>query len=488
MGITTYLVPQPDRLTASTVRQCYMQGVEAIPWRSQNRLDGDQHTIQRATSESGQLFVPWPVPGRGRITLSTACLQETDTPYQLPVELARGTVGRLRNQIEMWGPAGMEMPAEVVQRVSLATRALGRAATSQDRPATAAQAADEAIIESLDSIDLLMNAYSQYALAGGGKRTVFFGANLGTQPGRQIPHELLDTINTAIVPFSWCDVEGSAGHNSLDLFADQVRWGRELGLRICGGPLLEFDQNRLPDWLYLWEEDADSLQSYMTRYVQSIAKKFTGQVNLWHAWAGLNCGRAMSLTEEFRLRIGVAAVEALRQVDATTPVFVSFDQPWGEYLARQSLDLAPIHYADTLVRADLGVSGFGLEINLGYRPHGTLPRDLLELSRLIDRWSTLGLPLVMIFAIPSADITPSNEQETEIMPTGCDELNVNNQARIASEMIRTCLSKPAVQGVIWNQLFDGDSANYPNAGLYTSDATAKPILASLHAIRHTYLT
>ena len=190
-----------------------------------------------------------------------------------------------------------------------------------------------------------------------------------------------------------------------------------MGLRICGGPLLNFDKNGLPDWLYLWEEDAESLQSYMLNYVEATVKRFAGKVSLWHAWAGLNNGQAMTLSEEFRLRVGVAALETLRAHDPTTPVFVSFNQPFGEYLSRKAMDLAPIHYADTLVRADLGVSGFGLEINMGYWPDGTLPRDVLEICRMIDRWSSLGLPLVIILTIPSENAS-INTKDRQILPFG----------------------------------------------------------------------
>lgn len=457
MGFTLFHVPQPDRLTASAIRQCYMQGIDAIPWQSKNTFEGEQLTIQRASSESGSLYIPWPVAGRGCTTLSTTCLRESETPYNLPVELARGTVGRLRNQIATWKHMGIRIPDDVESRAALATTALSRAATSQQRVQVASQAAEEAIVESMDTIDLLMHSFSEYALQKAGKRNVFLAANLGPRSGNAFPQELLGTINTSAVPFSWRDVEGGGEEDSLEFFTEQVSWSRRLGLRICGGPLLNLDRNGFPDWLYLWEEDAESLQSYMLRYVESIVKKFAGRVNLWHAWAGLNSGTAMNLSEEFRLRLGVAALEALRQIDPNTPAFVSFSQPFGEYMSRQALDLAPIHYADTLVRSDLGLSGLGLEINLGYWPLGTLPRDVLEISRLIDRWSSLGLPLVMILTLPSQADEPGSESDVSIYPTGTEEINEAAQARVAGELIRACLAKPAVQGVIWNQLADGDS-------------------------------
>lgn len=421
------------------------------------------------------------------MTLSTTCLRESPTPYHLPVELARGTVGRLRNQIELWKQMGIPISSDVSQRTELATQALGRAATSQSDIDNATLAAEEAIVGSMDAIHLLMQTFSNYALAKAGKRNVFLGANLGSRSGNSFPSELLGTINTAVVPFSWSDVEGSGESDSLQAFTEQVSWSKRLGLRICGGPLLNLDRNGFPDWLYLWEEDAESLQSYMLRYVETIVKKYAGRVNLWHAWSGLNSGTAMNLSEEFRLRIGVAALETVRNIDPNTPVFVSFSQPFGEYMSRQALDLAPIHYADTLVRADLGLSGIGLEINLGYSPLGTQPRDVLEISRLIDRWSSLGLPLVLIFTLPSRADDPGLESEIEIVPTGADHFSVEAQAMVAGQLIRTCIAKPAVQGVIWNQLLDGDSNIYRHSGLFTKDGTPKPILETFREIRKQYL-
>lgn len=487
MGLTTFHVPQPELLSQDAVRQCYMQGIDAIPWESKNTLDGESLTVQRSSSESGNLYVVWPVEGRGNLTLSTTYLRESPDAYLLPVELARGTVGRLRNQIEAWRHTGINVPPEVAERVKRATNSLCSAVTTQSNPVAASRAADEAIKESLDAIELMMRAYSEFALTKTGKRNVFLAANLGVRSGHKFPSDLLPAINTAVVPFSWSEVEGSSEDQTSDYFAEQVRWCKKLGVRVCGGPLLNFDTNGLPDWLYLWEEDAESLQSYMVRYVETIVKRFTGKVSLWHAWSGLNNGQAMNLPEEVRLRIGVAAIEALRSVDSTTPVFVSFNQPCGEYLARQSLDLAPIHYADTLLRADLGLAGFGLEINLGYAPDGTLPRDVLEISRLIDRWTSLGLPLVILLSIPSGQPQDS-DSGNQVIPFGASEIDPIIQAHLANELTRACLAKPAVQGVIWNQLVDGDVALFPNGGLFTKDGEAKPVLNALREIRSRYLT
>ena len=485
MGLTTFHVPQPDRLSESAVHDCYMQGIDAIPWESKNSFEGETLQIQRASNESGNLYVIWPVEGRGTLTLSTTYLRESPDAYSLPVELARGTVGRLKNQIEAWRFIGINVPSEVSELVERAIASLCQAVTSQAQPLVAARAAETAIADSLDAIELMMRAYSEFALTKTGKRNVFLAANLGARSGHKFPSDLLPAINTAVVPFSWSEVEGSGGESSA-YFAEQIRWCRKLNVRVCGGPLLNFDRNGLPDWLYLWEEYAESLQSCMVRYIESVVKRYAGKVSLWHAWASLNNGQAMNLSEEVRLRIGVAAIETLRNIDKSTPVFVSFNQPFGEYLSHKTLDLAPIHYADTLLRADLGIAGFGLELNLGYSPDGTLPRDVLEISRLIDRWTSLGLPLVILLSLPS---TQANEDAANrVVPFGEGELNPQVQAQLANEITRACLAKPVVQGVIWNQLMDGDAPAYPSGGIFTKDGEAKPVLNSLREIRSKYLS
>ena len=51
------------------------------------------------------------------------------------------------------------------------------------------------------------------------------------------------------------------------------------------------------------------------------------------------------------MQLVAQALQLTRQIDPRTPMVVSFDQPWGEYLAMQQQDLAPFHFADALVRA-----------------------------------------------------------------------------------------------------------------------------------------
>ena len=51
--------------------------------------------------------------GYGETILSTASLMERDQAYLLEVELARGTLNRIRNQVANWEQVGMIIPEPI---------------------------------------------------------------------------------------------------------------------------------------------------------------------------------------------------------------------------------------------------------------------------------------------------------------------------------------------------------------------------------------
>jgi hypothetical protein len=225
----------------------------------------------------------------------------------------------------------------------------------------------------------------------------------------------------------------------------------------------------------------------VTTFVSEAVQRYRGKVNLWHCAAHLNSGKALALTDEQRLKLAVVALETVRKHDPRTPAIISFDQPWAEYMGSAHSDVAPLHFADALARANLGLSGLGLEIDWGYSPGGTLPRDPTELSRLLDQWSLLGLPLVVMLTIPSRTDAISNGKSCALAGTHVAPWNAEQQCRLAEQMILTCLCKQSVQAVLWNQVLDSNARGLPHAGLLDADGKAKPLLHKLKEIRNRHI-
>jgi hypothetical protein len=252
---------------------------------------------------------------------------------------------------------------------------------------------------------------------------------------------------------------------------------------------MSFDDLGMPDWLCAWGlEDVDSLLDCVSDFVQAAVTRYRGKVDVWRCAARVNVGDVLPLSQEDRLRLALHAVEITRQLDPDTPIVVSFDQPWGEYTRADGNDF-PRYLADTVVRADAGVTGLGLELNIGYYPGGTYLRDPLDMSQLIDYWSTLGLPLHVTLTIPSSSALDSQARNpaaplASAYPRGW---SVEVQQQLTETYLPLLLSKPNVRSVIWNQLRDARPHAFPHGGLFDAREQPKFALGVIAALREKFL-
>ena len=103
MGVLRLLHPDRERLADGVLARTYMAGLDCLPTACQKVWEEDRVLrLERDNHESACVYIPWQVEGHGELLLSTATLRERDCPYHLAVELARGTVNRLRSKAEMW--------------------------------------------------------------------------------------------------------------------------------------------------------------------------------------------------------------------------------------------------------------------------------------------------------------------------------------------------------------------------------------------------
>jgi hypothetical protein len=186
--------------------------------------------------------------------------------------------------------------------------------------------------------------------------------------------------------------------------------------------------------------------------------------------------------------VAAKVVSAVRQLDPTTPTVVTFDQPWAEFLASEQLDLAPLHFADALARADLGLSGIGLEINVGYHPGGSIHRGPLAYSRLVDTWSLLELPLLVKLTLPSSsEEDPHANGKVRVLSGRDDRISPESQREWIERHVPLLLAKNSVQIILWNQLSDAEPQYFPPGGLFDAKDKPKPALECLRSIRQKYI-
>lgn len=488
MGVMRFLIHPPQMADdCPDVFRAYISGIDGRVHPTRVEIDGPIMACRRPVSESGKLHVPWPVEGLGRPVLCTASLPEREAPYHLPVELARGKISQVRDQVSAWELQGMRIPREFTPLHREAQSLFARAAAAQGEPRQAAELANLALARECRAADLLADAYTQQRMAIQRRRSRQPPALLGCRLERMVPsseetRQFVGTFSAAVVPVSWKAIEPTEGNYHWELNDTQVRWCERQKLLTYGGPLIDLSPDGLPAWLWQWDGDVLNLQSFLCDFVETAISRYYGFIRTWEIAARANSGGAMTLSEEDRLSLVARALEVARHIDQEIQLLITVDQPFGEYQARGHHRLSPFQFVDALARSGVGLTGVNLEFGVGYQPRGTGPRDRLSVSRLIDHWSVLGLPLNVTLAFPSsAEADPQADGDLEV--PACSpwkrDWSAESQAEWLEEYVPMFLAKPSVVGVFWTHFSDDGAHHFPHAGMLNAEGEPKPALQRL---------
>lgn len=477
MGVMRFTVP-PGGLTdkSSDLAQAYVSGFDGRVFPSRIEDEGDVFAVRRVNQDSGKLNIPFTVEGQGRPILSTSTLREQDHTYHLGLELARGKICQVRNQLAAWEGLGMQVTAEFRDIHKAAHQLFARAATSRSAPDDLERLASQAIEKACQAADLLTRIYIGQRLSVRLRRTpqlpVSFGCGLncaGTV--ERLGEDVADTFNAACIPISWRQIEPTEGTYDWSLADALVNWCADRRIVTRGGPLLDLSPAGLPDWLSQWGTDFFNLQSFLCDFVETAMSRYQGRIRTWEIATRVNTGGAFNLDEEKRLSLLARTFEVARRVDEEAQLFLRIEDPWGAYQSQGSNRLSPIQFVDYLLRCGAGVSGVNLEITAGFNNRSSGPRDLLDFSRLIDQWSMLETPLHVTMAVPAAVTADpqSSAAESVVSPAWREPWSEQAQACWIDLYVPLLMSKQSVVGIYWNHLTDEAPHVFPNAGLIGAD-------------------
>ncbi|MCP4194116.1 MAG: hypothetical protein GY768_26195 [Planctomycetaceae bacterium] len=466
MGSIHFLIPPQLDFNANALECAYMVGSDGVPWESRVEVEGNRLVVTRDTAESGRLVMLWHVEGHGELALATSTLSPGDCHYFLPLELARGCLARLQSQLNTAEVRGFRFSDSSRQLLRRAMRHFVNASLAKNDLERSSDEAHASLADALTLTSLMGQNEQVTAMPESRKGSTAVWGAVVHDPSEAVRVASLERSlpNVVLIKRTWCDLEINPGEWVWDPLDEMVESLSADRFRVGCGPLLTLDRNGIPDWLYLWENDVEAIQSYVIAYVRRVAARYAGRFRFWLCAAGTNIDAALGLSEEQRLRLTVDVLENVRQTDRRTPILVGVKQPWGEYLGRASQDLTPFQFVDILVRGDLGLSAIALQIQIDSCPGCTLPRDLLAFNQMIDLWSQLGLPLVIFLSVgrdhPSISV---NSQRWE---------------RI-TQLLELFSRKSSIHGVIWEPFLD-QTANA--GGLLTRDGQPKRIFDIVEGI------
>jgi hypothetical protein len=495
MGTMIFDLPTdlPDVARDELERASIAGGQDGMPYPTEATVEHGKLVAARRVDESGSLLAPWDVGGAGRLMVASATLMERRLPYNLPIELARGKVNQVRSQASDWLLGGLVMPPELDRRIAHATHLFGRAIAALPDP-EGLRLAGEALAEAYQAGHELVRAYIDQVFQVRHQRQAQLDTLLGCRLQSSVPATenepaFLEAFNAVVVPFAWSTIEPQPGQFAWDVYDRQVEWATRHGLRLIGGPLIDFSGRSLPDWFWERETDLLSIGGMFSDFVERVVGRYCTRVPTWQVSAGSNHAGVLATRDDELLWLTIRLVEAVRRVGPQLETIVGLAHPWGDYLTEQTRNHSPFMFADTLLRTGLKVSGLDLEVIMGVGPRGSYCRDTLDLSRILDLYALLGAPLHVTLGYPSAcdkiaQADPDQRVNLGHWRAGC---TVDTQADWAASFAALTVCKPYVRAATWCHLSDAEPHQFPHAGLVDADGRVKPAFQELALLRRRHL-
>lgn len=495
MGSTTFLLPNPLPAAAESLLRlaCLAGGYDQTPTPTRAETLGDRLVLSRETSESGLLVLPWPVDGGGVIVATSATVRERTEPYRLLVELARGKLNQIRSQTGEWKDIGLYTPDGYEAELADLTRVFATAALASD--ADAADAAAARVVERGSALaDQLVQLYVDQMFATRhqeeGKLGTWLTARISAAVAPQLLAEYRRGFTAVRIGLRWADVEPEESRYNWAALDAAVASAEDLNLPIAFGPVIDLAPGMLPPWAESWRGDLPTLAAFMCDYLETLVGRYKDRVRRWVVCAGFNHADGLGLSDDDRLRLAARLFEAAAPLDPSLDFSLSVAQPFGDYLVAPEQTISPLAFADDLIRAGARVAAIELEVRTGSTPRGSLPRDRLDFSRLLDLFSLIGPPLDVVLGCPAGGggdpgVQAHREELRTLGRRGGPTPQAQSEWGMAFATLALC--KPQVRSVTWDHWTDGDVHLTPFGGLVAADGQINPLLGRLQGLRATHL-
>ncbi len=469
----------------------YLVGSDDVALRAEITFKGGIiHCKKRPPGPSG-LCLLYEVDGAGEFLLETVRLMEREKPYVLTIELARGRLLRLSQKIEDWGLVDYEGTEPLIERIREAKELLIKALQANSAAEAAAigdKALSEAVRVSEDLTQFHAEVFFERRKATGGFPRQLLGCSVDLEkPTDEAQKRITGAFDYITVPTTWRDIEPSEqtfNWKPLDAWVELLNKQR---IPIKGSALLSFRETNIPDWLYIWEHDFDTIRDLAFDHVRRVVNRYGQYVQIWDVISGIHATNCFTFNFEQLMELTRMAAALVKQVAPRSIAIVDLVAPWGEYYARNQRTIPPLLYADMAVQSGVNFDAFGLQFHFGPSVDGMFVRDMFQVSSIIDSFAKLGKPLhITGVQVPSGVKATTDASQTKRPMDGGSwhrPWDEQTQAEWLEEFYQIALSKPFVEAVSWHGLADHKGHAVAHGGLLSSGFAPKAAYEKLAELR-----
>jgi hypothetical protein len=487
----------PPELDLSTA---YLVGSDSVPIRGEFSYSNGEIVCRKRAAGPAALTLMWESRNFGQVMLETTRLPERDEPYILNLELARGRVMRLMQKREEWGIFDVPEAAAVNDKALEARDLLLEAITSQQDPARASEFADRCLQLVLPVSEQAALAHADLLLQRRISTRNFPRGAFGARVEHTINSEayrrmLIPNADFVRMPMWWKTIEPQEREFNWAQIDEWMEFLRRARLPVVAGPLVHFTEVAIPEWLYIWEHDYETVRDLLYEHIERVVARYGPQVALWNVLSGLHVNAQFSFTFDQLMDLTRMAVGLVKKVHAAGRTMIELTQPWGEYYAANQRSIPPMLYAEMIVQSGIQFDVFGVQLKFGLARDGCWQRDLFQVSSLLDRFAPFGKP-VMISALQVPSVAPDASIPNSIGIPGVWRRPWSEalQAKWLEAVTDVALSKPFVEAICWQDLVDlppkiiAVGQSVPHGGMANMDATPKQSMKTWASLRRAVMS
>ena len=451
-----------------------------------------------ATQAAAGVSLLWDAGEVGCFVLETCRLPPRKKPYILNVELARHRIMRLVHKQEDWNlwtpetaPSGAA--GESLRMVRRAQEQFAEALGLLHDPPAAATKADEALSTAIAAGEGMARAHAEATLlarkrAGSVPKTMFGVRADPAIKNAKYRGTLARFFDYATVPMPWGQLQPEEELFDTAATDSTVEFLHRNRVPTIAGPLVDFAEGQVPEWLFIYEHDFESLRDLAFEYVKSVVTRYRRVVRLWNVTAGLHAPGSFSLSFEQMIELTRLLVNQVKAVIPQAKTVVTARLPFGEHLAASgaAAGVPSLLYAEMVAQSGVDCDAIGLELQIGMPRRGEFCRDLFQISSALDRFSALGKPLfVTSIACPDRERSSAGAKDPADAGRWHGPWSPDRQAKWLRTVYRLAMSKPFVENLAWSDLSDFDAArtSLPGSGLLDDMLRPKPAFEAVQELR-----
>jgi len=475
------------------IRNAYLLGPNDNAVRGDISFNGvGQILCHKQEPGAAGLALQHTVGGCGDLTLQTCLLPDNEHPYILNLELARHRLMVLYSKLEDWSMFELGPDHAVNQRLALAKQLFIEALCCQRQaPAEASSLAQQSLVLAIDASEELAMAQSGGLLtkrkASGLLPKYLIGCGIGcNQDSEAVRATVRSDFDVLHLPVRWRNLTPEEGDYSWKATDHWAKWVAQHRQQVIAGPIVCFDPQHVPDWLFIWEHDFDALRDLIYEHTERVVKRYRKVVSGWNVVSGLHINDQFTLSFEQLIDVTRMTTMLVKKIQPAAKALVEIRQPFGEYYGADPRSIPPLIYADLLVQGAINFDGFVIQLLMGHGAPGYDTRDLMQVSCLLDQFARLNKPVHLSVAVPSqpsSQAPRSSDDEGEHNPVNNgfwrQPWSLRVQGWWLEAIFQIAASKPFVESVAWHTLMDCPPMHLPHSGLVDQDMNPKPAFKRL---------